>query len=118
MKTEDFYECKLYMGSETFFGDEQFSQEEVELFIGTVQDDYNVLIPVRVTPITFVCGSDYKESGWEIAAINYPKVKAKPSAIDGFMKHLAEKLLNRFNQYTICVMDSEFVTMFKGKKYG
>ena len=66
MKTEDFYECKLYMGSETFFGDEQFSQEEVELFIGTVQDDYNVLIPVRVTPITFVCGSDYKESGWEI----------------------------------------------------
>ena len=117
MKTEDFYESKLYMGSETFFGEEQFSQEEVELFIGTVQDDYNILIPIRVTPVTFVSGSDYKESGWEIAAINYPKVRATPSAIDEFMKHLAEKLLSRFNQYTICVMDSEFVTMFKGTKY-
>tara|TARA_R110000765_G_C18726696_1_gene584949 strand:- start:120 stop:554 length:435 start_codon:yes stop_codon:yes gene_type:complete len=116
MKTEDYYESKLYMGSETFFDDEQFSQEEVELFIGVIQDDYHVTIPVRVTPVTFVSGSDYKESGWEIAAINYPKVKATPSVIDKFMKDLAEKLLNRFNQYTICVMDSEFVTMFKGTK--
>ena len=99
MKTEDYYESKLYMGSETFFGDEKFSQEEVETFIGTIQDDYDITIPVRVTPVTFVSGSDYKESGWEIAAINYPKV------------------LSRFNQYTICVMDSEFITMFKGTKY-
>ena len=117
MKTEDYYESKLYMGSETFFGDEKFSQEEVETFIGTIQDDYDITIPVRVTPVTFISGSEYKESGWEIAAINYPKVKATPSTIDEFMKYLAEKLLGRFNQYTICVMDSEFITMFKGIKY-
>tara|TARA_R100001377_G_scaffold36088_1_gene20041 strand:+ start:274 stop:627 length:354 start_codon:yes stop_codon:yes gene_type:complete len=117
MKTQDYYESKLYMGSKTFFGEQQFSQLEVETFIGTMQDDYDLLIPVRVTPVTFVSGSEYKETGWEIAAINYPKVKATPSMIDKFMKHLAEKLLNRFNQYTICVMDSEFVTMFKGCKY-
>jgi hypothetical protein len=117
MKTEDYYESKLYMGSETFFGDAKFSQEEVETFIGTIQDDYDITIPVRVTPVTFVSGSKYKESGWEIAAINYPKVKATPSKIDKFMKCLAGKLLSRFNQYTICVMDSEFITMFKGVKY-
>ena len=76
MKTCDYYESKLYMGSETFFSDEKFSQEEIEIF----------------------------------------KVKATPSDIDEFMKHLAEKLLNRFNQHTICVMDSEFITMFKGNK--
>ena len=117
MKTQDYYESKLYMGSKTFFGEQQSSQLEVETFIGAVQDDYDLLIPVRVTPVTFISGSKYKETGWEISAINYPKVKATPSMIDKFMKHLAEKLLNRFNQYTICVMDSEFVTMFKGCKY-
>lgn len=116
MKTCDYYESKLYMGSETFFSDEKFSQEEIEIFIGTVQDGYEIIIPVRITPVAFISGSSYKESGWEIAAINYPKVKATPSDIDEFMKYLAEKLLNRFNQHTICVMDSEFITMFKGNK--
>ena len=116
-KTEDCYESRLYMGSETFFSDEQFNQEEVENFIGTIQDDYDIIIPVRVTPITFVSGSKYKESGWEISAINYPKIGATPSEIDSFMKYLAEKLLDRFNQHTVCVMDSEFVTMFRGARY-
>ena len=116
-KTEDCYESRLYMGSETFFSDEQFNQEEVENFIGTIQDGYDIIIPVRVTPITFVSGSKYKESGWEISAINYPKIGATPSKIDRFMKYLAEKLLDRFNQHTICVMDSEFVTMLRGASY-
>jgi|TARA_R110002110_G_scaffold24179_3_gene91001 hypothetical protein len=117
MKTQNYYESKLYMGSETFSGEQKFDQLEVETFIGTVQDDYDISIPVRITPITFISGSKYKESGWEIAAINYPKVKATPSMIDKFMKYLAEKLLDRFSQHTICVMDSEFVTMFKGRKH-
>mgnify|MGYP003650254565 FL=1 len=117
MKTGDHYESRLYMGSETFFSDEKFSQEEIENFIATVQDDYDIIIPVRITPITFVSGSEYKESGWEISAINYPKVEATPSIIDRFMKYLAEKLLDKFNQHTICVMDSEFVTMLRGAKY-
>ena len=116
-KTGDHYESRLYMGSETFFSDEKFSQEEIENFIATVQDDYDIIIPVRITPITFVSGSEYKESGWEISAINYPKVEATPSIIDSFMKYLAEKLLDKFNQHTICVMDSEFVTMLRGAKY-
>tara|TARA_R110000803_G_scaffold44731_1_gene94617 strand:+ start:301 stop:705 length:405 start_codon:yes stop_codon:yes gene_type:complete len=117
IKIEDRYESRLYMGSETFFNDEKFSQEEVEDFIATVQDGYDIIIPVRVTPITFVSGSKYKESGWEVSAINYPKVEATPSIIDSFMKYLAEKLLDKFNQHTICVMDSEFVTMLRGAKY-
>ena len=116
-KTGDHYESRLYMGSETFFSDEKFNQEEIENFIATVQDDYDIIIPVRITPITFVSGSKYKESGWEISAINYPKVEATPSIIDRFMKYLAEKLLDKFNQHTICVMDSEFVTMLRGAKY-
>lgn len=117
IKTGDHYESRLYMGSETFFSDEKFNQEEVENFIATVQDGYDIIIPVRVTPITFVSGSKYKESGWEISAINYPKIEATPSIIDSFMKYLAEKLLDKFSQHTICVMDSEFVTMLRGAKY-
>jgi hypothetical protein len=111
------YENRLYMGSETFFSDVKFSQEEIEDFIGSVQDDYDIIVPVRITKVTFVSGSDYREDGWEISAINYPKIRSSEEQICGFMKHLAQELVSEFNQHRICVTDSEFITMFKGLKY-
>lgn len=116
MKVVPHYEVKLYMGSETFF-DEVFSQEDVEKFIGEAQDDYGFIVPVRVTPVTFISGSHYKEEGWEIAAINYPKNRATEKRIRGFMMELGRLLLSQFNQQRICVMDGETITMLKGLKY-
>ena len=110
------YEVKLYIGSETFFN-EVFSQEDLEKFIGEAQDDYGFIIPVRVTPVTFISGSHYKEEGWEIAAINYPKIKIAEKRIKAFMMELGRLLLTQFNQQRICVMDGESITMLKGLKY-
>tara|TARA_R100001244_G_scaffold35380_4_gene32516 strand:- start:11420 stop:11797 length:378 start_codon:yes stop_codon:yes gene_type:complete len=117
------YEVKLYMGNKiqtvlnkTFFSDEPFSQEDVEKFISEAQDDYGFIIPVRVTPTTFISGANYKEEGWEIAAINYPKIKTTEKRIRSFMMDLARLLLARFNQHTICVMDGESITMLKSLK--
>ena len=117
MKVKQHYEVKLYMGSNTFFSDKSFTQEDVEKFIGEAQDDYGFIIPVRITPTTFVSGADYKEGGWEIAAINYPKINTTEEKIRTFMMELAGLLLSHFNQHTICVMDGETITMLKGLKY-
>tara|TARA_Y100000296_G_C5139626_1_gene240251 strand:+ start:725 stop:1105 length:381 start_codon:yes stop_codon:yes gene_type:complete len=116
------YESTLYMGSETFLTDEKFSQQEVEDYIASVQDDYDSIIPIRITPVTFISGSDYRESGWEISAINYPKIDTKPETIDKFMSHLAELLVAKFSQHRICVTNGELITMFvkdwdEGLKY-
>ena len=117
MKATQHYEVKLYMGSNTFFSDESFTQEEVEKFIGEAQDDYGFIIPVRMTPTTFISGANYKENGWEISAINYPKIKTTKEHVRAFMMDLAGLLLSHFNQHTICVMDGETITMLKGLKY-
>ena len=111
------HESKIYMGCETFFDDVKFTQEQIEAHIGKIQDEYKLIIPVRVTPTAFISGSEYREEGWEIAAINYPKIRANPDEIDGFMKHLAESLTTKFNQHRVCVVDSNITTMFKGLKY-
>ena len=116
------YESKLYMGSEDFFSDAKFSQQDIEDFIASVQDEYDFIIPVRITPVTFVAGSEYREEGWEISAINYPKIQTTTDKIDKFMEHLAESLVSKFNQHRICVTNSELITMFvqdydKGLKY-
>jgi hypothetical protein len=117
MKIVPHYEVKLYIGSNTFFSDDVFTQEDIEKFVGEVQDDYDYIIPLRITPTTFVAGSDYKESGLEVTAINYPKISTTEDKIKLFMLHLANALLIKFNQHTICVMDGETTTMLKGLKY-
>ena len=104
------------MGSETFLS-EVFSQEDIEKFIGETQDGYDYIVPVRITPTTFVSGSHYKEGGWEIAAINYPKIKIKENIIKDFMMDLAKLLLKEFKQQRICVMDGESITMLRGFNY-
>jgi hypothetical protein len=116
------YESKLYMGSEDFHSHDKFRQLDVEDFIASIQDEYGFIIPIRITPVTFVSGSEYREEGWEISAINYPKIQITADKIDKFMQHLAESLVSKFNQHRICVTNSELITMFvqdydKGLKY-
>ena len=74
MKRRPFYECKIYIGSVSFMRDKTFTQDDIELLCGKVQEDYNYTIPVRITPTTFVSETNYQEKGWEIAAIDYPKL--------------------------------------------
>ena len=74
MKVRPTYECLLYMGSVNYATKELYSQDQVELFCGKVQEDYRVVIPVRISTTTFVSETDYREKGWEIAAIDYPRL--------------------------------------------
>tara|TARA_R110000824_G_scaffold256033_2_gene444957 strand:+ start:64 stop:435 length:372 start_codon:yes stop_codon:yes gene_type:complete len=105
MKSGDFYEAKLYMGSVDYSSRELVSQHQVELFCGKVHEECDIVIPVRITPTTFISETNYQEGGWEIAAINYPKFDFSRKQVKEFIMHLADRLLTEFNQRTICVVD-------------
>ena len=111
IKIKPYYESKLYIGSLKHTG-EEFDQQSLEKAISNAQDNYKSVIPVRITPTVFISGSEYRECGWEISAINYPKIETNSMDIDDFMKHLAIKLSKKFKQHTICVMDSRQITMY------
>jgi hypothetical protein len=105
MSSRSFYEARLFMGSVDYVSRESFSQKSVEVFCGKVQEEYEIVIPLRITPTTFISETDYQEPGWEIAAINYPKFNFSRKDIKDFIIHLAQSLLSEFNQRTICVVD-------------
>ena len=113
MKRRPFYECKIYIGSVSFMRDKTFTQDDIELFCGEVQEDYNYTIPVRITPTTFVSETNYQEKGWEIAAIDYPKLQYNQRQIKAWMRHLAEQLIVKFYQHTICIVDANNIIMLE-----
>ena len=106
MKVRDYYEVKLYLGSINSVTGDNIYSFTLERVIGEVQEEYGKIIPVRITETTYISGSNYRETGWEIAAINYPKLLISVSDIKEFMLELGNKLLNKFGQSRICVMDS------------
>ena len=116
IKTKPYYESRLYIGSVKHTG-EEFGQQVLEKAISNIQDNYKYVIPVRITPTTFISGSEYREYGWEVCAINYPKIETNSIDIDDFMRHLAIKLSKEFKQHTICVMDFRQITMYEGQRW-
>ena len=111
-KTKPFYESRLDVGSKAN-GRVAFDQTDLQKYIRSFQSGYEEIIPVRITPTTFVSGEDYIEDGWEISAINYPKIDTNSIDIEIFMKKLAQALLERFNQKRICLMDSSQIIMYE-----
>ena len=106
MKVRDYYEVKLYLGSVNSLTGDNIYGFALERAIGEVQEKYGKIIPVRITETTYISGTNYRERGWEIAAINYPKLFIPMSDIKEFMLELGNKLLKKFGQSRICVVDS------------
>tara|TARA_Y100000310_G_scaffold219033_1_gene220410 strand:+ start:381 stop:779 length:399 start_codon:yes stop_codon:yes gene_type:complete len=127
-KTKPYYESRLYIGSiipstanyswagNVALADKEFSQPELEKCVGLFQDDREQVIPVRITPTSFISGSTYRENGWEICAINYPKIDTDPNSIDDFMRELAIHLLENFRQHSISVVNSDQIFMYQSYK--
>jgi len=115
MKRRPFYECKIYLGSVCYLTNEVFTQDQVEHYCGEIQEAYDYTVPVRITPTTFVSETGYYEGGWEIAAIDYPKLPYNKRQIRGWMRTLAENLLTRFKQHTICIVDQDEIIMLENE---
>jgi len=115
MKRRPFYECKIYLGSVCYLTEEVFTQDQVEQYCGESQEAYDYTVPVRITPTTFVSETGYYEAGWEIAAIDYPKLPYNKRQIRGWMRTLAERLLIKFKQHTICIVDQDVIVMLENE---
>ena len=109
MKIRPLYECKLYLVSVDYITHQSYSQEEVELFCGKIQEGYKVVVPIRITPTTFVSETNYQEKGWEIGVIDYPRLNLSRKQIREFMIHLGKHLIQEFHQRTICVIESPYL---------
>ena len=106
MKVRDYYEVKLYLGSINSVTGDKIYGFTLERVVGEIQEEYGKIIPVRITQTTYISGSNYRETGWEIAAINYPKLFVPVSDIKEFMLELGNRLLKKFGQSRICITDS------------
>ena len=107
------YESQIYMGNINEDTKEAFSQKDVEKFISQVQDGWEYIVPVRISETVFVAGSEYKEKGWEISAISYPRLNLEWTEISEFMNHLASLLLDSFKQRRVSVVDNYHIVMLE-----
>ena len=112
-KTRPYYECSIFIGCINELTKKKFNQKKIERSIAKAQKLYMRIIPVRITPTTFISGTTYKEKGWEISAINYPRINAEDSEINSFMNFLAKTLLLEFGQKRISVINPEEITMYE-----
>ena len=90
MKANYYYECKIYLGEIDSESEESISGLEIDTFIGRTQEEYGKVIPVRVSQTKFISGTEYRENGWEISAITYPRVRTNKEEIKEFMSILAD----------------------------
>ena len=115
IKLKPFYESSVYIGSFDNKLNAPFSEQALFEFISSLQDSHEIMIPVRISPTTYLSGSDYKELGWKISAIDYPPLETSPQAINDFMIYLGEELLKRFSQHKISVVTADDIITMEGE---
>ena len=111
VKTNPTYNSELYIGSIDEKTKKPFTYDELVYEISKFQDDSSTLIPLCVSPVEYISGSQYREKGWKISAINYPKVGNLNFEIDHFMMSLADILKFRFNQHRVTVVGTTKTSM-------
>jgi len=114
MKIKETYDLHLYLGSINEQTRKEFSHGDLIKTIGKFQDGRELMIPVRVSTVEFVSGSQYRERGWSISTINYPRVKASIDDLNSFMVDLAKNLACKFKQKRICVSTQNKTMMIEG----
>jgi len=113
MVINPYYESRIYIGSVKNTDQRPSLIREPALLetIGKQQEQYKTIIPIRLSSTTFVSGTNYEEDGWEIAAINYPRVYASIEEIDEFMLILGRRLLTEFWQHRVGIVNPKEIIM-------
>ena len=109
------YEVKLHIGSMRGYHGTQFTKEELIKKIAEFQGKLQwAAMTVRVSATTFVF-QDYKEDGYEVVAINYPRFPKEKKRIKLFMRDLAKHLIIEFEQNRITVTEPKKSIMFESE---
>ena len=113
MKIKNTYNAELYLGSINEKTGKQFSYENLVREIGIFQEECTKMVPVCVSEVEFISGIEYREKGWRVSVINYPKIDLTPKDIDRFMINLAEVLVFALHQKRITVIGSKQPVMIE-----
>lgn len=119
MIVNPYYESKIYVGSLQNLPTPPslpIAEEMLIKTIGQQQEEYKIVIPLRVSLTKFVSGTTYRERGWEISAINYPRVGATVEEIDEFMLILGRRLLTDFFQHRVTIVNSKEIIMLTAEE--
>ena len=68
------YEVNIFIGSIDELSKEAFAEEKIVRLIGEFQESTKQVLPVRVSKTRFISCLTYRESGWVLSAINFPKI--------------------------------------------
>jgi len=104
IRSRSTYEVRIYLGSVNEETKKAFSKDDLIREVGLYQESQPQKIPLRITETVFVCETHYEETGWELAAINYPRIETGSKNIDDFMIKLASYLLDVFGQRRISIV--------------
>src|SRR4051812_19860575 len=89
---EELSEVSLYIGSVEGYGGKAFTDAQMTDAISAFQAEHEekigYLCPVRMERCRFVC-KDYREDGWELSSINYPRFPRTDKELCDFMRKLA-----------------------------
>ena len=120
-KNKPSYEVSIFMGSIDNDSKLEIADDDLCHEISVMQEieksKYSVAgwVPVRMSQMTLLCGTSYKEKGWEISAINYPRTATGKNKIESFMKTLAKHLLKKFNQHRITLVLPKNTIMYENE---
>ncbi len=109
IKSNPYHEVRIYIGSKRGYNGTSFDKAELTNYIWEVQDEAGPeeANPVRVTDTTYLWagpGEKYKENGFEIALIQYPRRPKSAAMLNRFALNLAESLLLHFKQNRISIV--------------
>lgn len=112
-KSFSHFEARLYIGSRAGYNGPTFDEEELVTEVGKYQSLHKDMTgPVRITKTQYIF-DDYRENGWEITAIVYPRFPQPESIVRMFMLSLGGYLLERFKQNRISIAFPDEIVMLE-----
>tara|TARA_R110000824_G_scaffold68951_3_gene177738 strand:- start:258 stop:668 length:411 start_codon:yes stop_codon:yes gene_type:complete len=120
-KSKGSYEVSIFLGCLGREDGELFFERDLLYVIGMFQEEQRSKykdagwIPVRVSPMTIVCGTSYMEKGWQVSAINYPRMSAHRRDIGSFMERLTIHLMKRFDQKRVTLVSPKKTVLYKNE---
>ena len=106
------YEVKAYIGSRRHYNGTDISKQDVIDVITSEQAQHEPTFPIRITKTEFI-SLDYREEGWELAVINYPRYPREKEALLSFMLQLGQKLCFQLEQNRVSVIAPDRTTMYE-----
>ncbi len=106
------YEVKVYIGSRRQYNGTDISKQDVIDVITMEQRHHEPTFPIRITKTEYI-SLDYREEGWELAVINYPRYPREKEELLSFMLQLGQKLCCHLEQNRVSVIAPDQTTMYE-----